>query len=118
MNSLTKTTLHNECGEESIVASHPNAESSLPREWLRVQEACEYSRLSKPLLYRLMNRGLIRNVSLRERGRVRGARLISFDSLRQYLESRATGGAPTSENTPKGSEDTLSAHVGGEIDAN
>lgn len=63
-----------------------------PREWLRVKEACEYSRLSKPKLYELLNRGLIKSVALRERGQIKGTRLISFDSLRQFLESRATGG--------------------------
>jgi excisionase family DNA binding protein len=66
-------------------------------EWMRVREACEYSRISKPKLYSLMNRGLIRSVSLRERGMIRGTRLISFDSLRDFLESRATGGASTEE---------------------
>ena len=61
-------------------------------EWLRVSEACEYSRLSKPKLYDLINRGLIKSVSLRERGQIKGTRLIAFDSLRDFLESRATGG--------------------------
>jgi hypothetical protein len=61
-------------------------------EWLRVREACDYSRLSKAKLYQILNRGLIKSVSLRERGMIRGTRLISFDSLRDFLESRATGG--------------------------
>ena len=67
------------------------------QEWLRVKEACEYSRMSKPALYARMNRGLIKNVSLKERGQIKGTRLISFDSLRAYLEARASGGemAPT-----------------------
>jgi len=73
-------------------------EGVVPTEWLRVKEACEYSRLSKPTLYNLMERGLIRNVSLRERGKIKGARLISFDSLRNYLESKATGGATKEES--------------------
>lgn len=64
-------------------------------EWLRVSEACKYSRLSKPKLYDLMNRQLIKSVSLRERGQIKGTRLVSFDSLRQFLESRASGGAAT-----------------------
>jgi hypothetical protein len=65
--------------------------SSAP-EWLRVSEAVHFSRLSKPTLYNLMARGLIKNVSLRERGQVKGTRLVSFDSLRSFLESRASGG--------------------------
>jgi hypothetical protein len=61
-------------------------------EWLRVKEAQNFSRLSKPKLYQLFNLGLIKTVSLRERGMVRGTRLVSFDSLRAFLESRASGG--------------------------
>lgn len=73
---------------------NPSTETApLPvREWLRVKEACDYSRLSKPKIYELLNRGLIKGVSLRERGQIKGTRLISHDSLRNFLESRATGG--------------------------
>ena len=67
---------------------------SLP-EWLRVNEACEFSRLSKAKLYDLFNRGLVKSVSLRERGMVRGTRLVSSDSLRVFLESRSSGGECT-----------------------
>lgn len=65
---------------------------AIPSDWLRVKEACSFSRLSKPKLYQLINAGKIKSVSLRERGQIRGTRLISFDSLRNFLESRATGG--------------------------
>lgn len=66
--------------------------AALPQEWLRISEAVQYSRLSKPTLYGLINRGLIKSVSLRERGQIKGTRLVSFDSLRAFLESRASGG--------------------------
>ena len=66
--------------------------AALPQEWLRITEAIVYSRLSKPKLYDLINRGLIKSVSLRERGQIKGTRLISFESLRSFLEARATGG--------------------------
>ena len=62
------------------------------REWLRIAEACEFARVSKPVIYDWMNRGWIKNVSLRQRGQIKGVRLVSFDSLRAFLESRATGG--------------------------
>jgi len=65
---------------------------ALPQEWLRISEAVQYSRLSKPTLYGLIHRGLIKSVSLRERGQLKGTRLVSFDSLRAFLESRASGG--------------------------
>lgn len=81
-------------------------------EWLRVSEACRYSRLSKPKLYQLFKRGLIKTVSLRERGMVRGTRLVSFDSLRAFLESRASGGeeisAAVSEPSRKKAEVSIS----------
>lgn len=72
---------------------NPTTETNaLPREWLRIKEACEFSRVSKPKLYDLINRGLIKSVSLRERGQIKGTRLVSFDSLRDFLRSRMTGG--------------------------
>jgi hypothetical protein len=69
------------------------AENQFP-EWYSVAEAMTYSRFSKGLLYSLMNRGLIKSVSLRERGMVKGKRIISVDSLRSFLNSRASGGHP------------------------
>ena len=72
--------------------SHPpHADASHP-EWLRVKEAVAYSRLSKAKLYQLFNRSLIKTVSLRERGMVKGTRLVSYDSLRDFLDKRASGG--------------------------
>jgi len=73
-------------------ATTPTEVPSPAVEWLRVSEACEYARVSKPVIYDWMNRGWIKNVSLRQRGQVKGVRLVSFDSLRTFLESRATGG--------------------------
>lgn len=64
----------------------------LPQEWLRVSEACNFARVSKPVLYAWMNAGLIKSFSNRERGQIKGTRLVSYDSLRTFLESRATGG--------------------------
>src|SRR5688572_14404370 len=68
---------------------------TIRKEWITVAEATTYSSLTKPHIYQLMDRGLFRYVSLRERGKVKGKRLISFDSLRAFLESRAKGGEPT-----------------------
>jgi predicted DNA-binding transcriptional regulator AlpA len=76
---------------KSLPPNQPTPDAA--REWLRVKEACTYSCLSKAKLYDLMNRGLVKSSSLRERGQIKGTRLVSFDSLRQFLESRASGGA-------------------------
>ncbi len=70
----------------------PQTAPETPREWLRVTEACEYARVSKPVIYDWMNRGLIKSFSNRQRGQTKGTRLISSDSLRDFIESRATGG--------------------------
>lgn len=89
----------------NIPTPPPSHVSQTGPEWLRVKEACAYSRLSKPKLYQLLNRGLIRSVALRERGQIKGTRLIFFDSLKTFLYSRATGGEPPQEQptrTPKG----------------
>ena len=75
-----------------IEESADGSSSLLNPEWIRVADACAYSGISKPKLYQLLNRGLIKSVSLRERGQIKGTRLISADSLRNFLESRATGG--------------------------
>ena len=61
-------------------------------EWLRVSEACAYARCSKPTLYEWMNEGKVRNFSNCKRGQIKGTRLVSFDSLKAFLESNSTGG--------------------------
>jgi hypothetical protein len=48
--------------------------------------------LSKSTLYRLADEGKIRTSSLRERGKLRGKRLFSLDSVAAFIESRVTGG--------------------------
>ena len=73
-------------------AAHPKETQSINPEWIRVKDACEFACVSKPVIYGWMNKGWIKNVSLRQRGQIKGARLISFDSLRGFLESKATGG--------------------------
>jgi len=77
---------------------NPSVTENPNREWLRVSEACEFARVSKPVIYDWMNKGWIKNVSLRQRNQIKGTRLISFDSPRGFLESRATGGIET--NSP------------------
>lgn len=58
-------------------------------EWLRVPQACQLFGLSRSKLYELITDGRIRSVSLRDRGQVRGCRLISYDSLATYLDELA-----------------------------
>jgi hypothetical protein len=52
--------------------------------------------IGKSTLYRLIEEGKVKSTSLRERGKLRGKRLVSTCSVAALLESRATGGdAPT-----------------------
>ena len=48
--------------------------------------------ICKSTLYRLTEDGKIRSSSLRERGKLRGKRLFSMDSVAAYIESMASGG--------------------------
>jgi len=63
-----------------------------PPEWIDAKEAKRLFSLGKTTLYTLANEGKIRTSSLRERGKQRGKRLFSYDSIRQHIEARATGG--------------------------
>jgi hypothetical protein len=48
--------------------------------------------IKRSLAYQLLNDGKIRGVSLRRRGRLRGKRLFSVDSVRAYLASEMKNG--------------------------
>jgi hypothetical protein len=48
-------------------------------------------------MYGLMERGLIRSISLRERGKIKGTRLIVADSLKDYLFSHSSAPVPSRE---------------------
>lgn len=67
-------------------------------EWMTVAQACQFAAVSKPVLYSWLNRGLVKNFSMKERGQVRGVRRVSFDSLHAFMESRSSGGL--TEPTP------------------
>ncbi|MES2708089.1 MAG: hypothetical protein V4726_15965 [Verrucomicrobiota bacterium] len=61
-------------------------------EWIRVKQAVAWSGISESTLYTLMAAKRFKSLTLRERGQARGTRLISFPSLRAFLESKAEGG--------------------------
>ncbi|MCB1098503.1 MAG: helix-turn-helix domain-containing protein [Verrucomicrobiae bacterium] len=58
-------------------------------EWLRIPEAIKRFGMSRTKLYELISEGDIRSVSLRKRGQIRGTRLISYDSMCDYLNELA-----------------------------
>ena len=48
--------------------------------------------IKRSLAYQLLNDGKIKGVSLRRRGRSRGKRLFSVDSIRQFLREQMESG--------------------------
>lgn len=66
--------------------------NNLP-EWLRVPAACQRFGVSRSWLYERIGSGRIKSTCLRERGKVKGIRLISRDSLAAFIEASLGGGA-------------------------
>ena len=56
------------------------------REWLRISEATRCFGIGRSSLYELIAEGKIKSASSRKRGNVRGVRLVSADSLSNYIE--------------------------------
>lgn len=73
----------------------------LHSDWIRVSDACDFAKVSKPTLYGWMTKGWVKNSSLRGPGQIKGVRLVSFASLKAFIESAATGGASSIEATAK-----------------
>jgi hypothetical protein len=61
-------------------------------EWADAKGIQRMFGIGKSTLYRLIDEGKVKSTSLRERGKLRGKRLVSTDSVSTLLESRATGG--------------------------
>lgn len=70
-------------------------------EWIRVPDAVRISGLSRSTIYELIASDAIKSFSNRQRGAQRGARLINYDSLLDYLDSAYAAAAATS--TPSAS---------------
>ena len=64
------------------------AEGHLDPEFAGHAKIRELFDLSRTHLHRLSTEGLIRSVSLRQRGRVRGRRLYDVQSVREYLQAQ------------------------------
>lgn len=68
-------------------------------EWIRVPDAVHISGLSRSTIYELIASGAIKSFCKRERGAVRGMRLIFYDSLTGYLESEYQRAIAEDSNT-------------------
>ncbi|MDC0066850.1 helix-turn-helix domain-containing protein [Verrucomicrobia bacterium] len=60
-------------------------------EFIRVKEAVQRFGISKSKIHQLISDGLIKSSSLRGRGQVRATRLIQYDSLKKFIESKIEG---------------------------
>lgn len=66
------------------------SETQLQRpEWLRPNAVPHFFGIGRTKVYELLAEGKIKSVSLRERGQKHGTRLISYDSVAEYLNSLA-----------------------------
>lgn len=69
--------------------------ATLPKpEWVDAREAKRIFGLGKTTLAALADAGKIRTSSLRERGKLRGKRLYSYDSISAHIEAKANGPKP------------------------
>ncbi|NWK55652.1 helix-turn-helix domain-containing protein [Verrucomicrobiaceae bacterium N1E253] len=59
-------------------------------EWLRLAQATAIFGVGRSKLYELIKDGKVKSTSLRTRGQVKGTRLISYDSLSDYIEKSAS----------------------------
>lgn len=88
----TDTTKKTTTARQAVVSTSQRMPSRERPEWIDARGARSAFFLCRSTLYRLADEGKIRTTSLRERGKVRGKRLFSYDSIAAFLESRATGG--------------------------
>lgn len=69
-----------------------NPEQNFQPEWIDAKLAKKIFSIGRTTLYELAAAGRIKTSSLRQRGKLRGKRLFSYDSIKAHIESCATGG--------------------------
>ena len=72
-----------------ILADSPPIQTHLRPEWLRVEAAVKLFGISRSKIYELIAARRIKSFCLRERNKVKGIRLISYDSLSEFLKNEA-----------------------------
>ena len=56
---------------------------------MRVRQTARCFSIGRSTLYKLLNKGLVKSVSIKNLGALRGIRLINADSVRNYLDNLA-----------------------------
>jgi hypothetical protein len=75
---------------DQILADSSSTPCSLYHpEWLRIPEATRLFGLSRSKLYALISERRIKSFCLRERNKLKGIRLLNYDSLAAFLENEA-----------------------------
>jgi hypothetical protein len=71
--------------------SNPGATADywLAYKWLRIEDAVRVFGISRSKLYQLINNRRIKSFCLRERNKLKGIRLINFDSVYAFMEGEA-----------------------------
>ena len=72
-----------------ILADGPPVQAQQRPEWLRIDAAVRLFGISRSKIYELIADRKIKSFCLRERNKIKGIRLISYDSLSEFLENEA-----------------------------
>ena len=70
-----------------VGAAHTAEIQNDPPEWLRPKAACKRFGVSRSWLYVHIKAGRIKSTAVRQRGSVKGIRLIRRDSLAAFIEN-------------------------------
>jgi hypothetical protein len=73
----------------NALADKPPVSTQWRPEWVRIPEATRTFGLSRSKLYELIAERRIKSFCLRERNKIKGVRLINYDSLSDYLQRHA-----------------------------
>lgn len=76
-------------GAFTVITPAEAAVKTITPEFLDYRGIRQMFGLTRPLLYRLKDQGLVRSVSLRRRGCVSGKRLWCVNSIRELLRNRS-----------------------------
>lgn len=73
---------------DSSESARGNNTTVIEPEFIRPSEAYALYRVKRGFLYSLIKQGKVRSIALRQRGSVKGIRLIVHQSLRDYVLAR------------------------------
>lgn len=82
----------NDSSNYQIQSDQPSPAQGLYQpEWLRIPDATKVFGLSRSKLYELIAERKIKSFCLRQRNKIKGIRLLSYDSLSDFTSTSVTG---------------------------